>query len=79
MGRIKDLAIEIEERENNGYMAYMLGISDEELQKLTFKTHTINSGFTKVVVFDVEMSPKVILSKVKNLENGNTVTYSLIE
>ena len=29
MGRIKDLAIEIEERENNGYMSFMLGISDE--------------------------------------------------
>lgn len=79
MGRLKDLATEIEEKERNGYMEFKLGITDYELKKLTFKTHTIHSGFTKVVIFDIDKSPKEILAKIKNLENGDTITYSLID
>lgn len=79
MGRMKNIALEIEEKESNGFMEFKLGISTEDLGKLTYKTHTIDSGLTRVVVFDLEKSPKELLDKIKNLENGNSVTYSLID
>lgn len=58
MERMKNIALEIEEKESNGFMEFKLGISTEELGKLTYKTHTIDSGLTRVVVFDVEKSSK---------------------
>jgi hypothetical protein len=59
-------------------MALKLEISIEELQQLTYKSHTINSGFTRVVIIDTDKSPREIIAKIKKLEKGDTFSYSLI-
>ena len=77
MGKIKDLAIQIEENDNEYYMAQMLEITVEEFQKLTYMIKGDRIDFTRTLVFDITKSPQVILSKIKNLENGNTVTFDM--
>jgi hypothetical protein len=79
MGRMKNLAIEIDENDTEETMAFHLGISLEELKLLTYKTNTTDSGFTRVVIFDLEKCPKEIMAKIKNIENGNKVNYWLID
>lgn len=77
MGRIKDLAIQIEENDNEYYMAHMLEITLEEFLKLAYVIKGGRIDFMRTLVFDITKSPKEILSKIKNLENGNTVTFDM--
>ncbi len=77
MGRIKDLAIQIEENDNEYYMAHMLEITLEEFLKLAYVIKGGRIDFMRTLVFDIAKSPKEILSKIKNLENGNTVTFDM--
>lgn len=77
MGKIKDLAIQIEENDNDDYMAYMLDISVEEFQMLTYEIKGDRIDFIRTLVFDLTKSPVEILSKIKNLKDGNTVTFDM--
>lgn len=77
MGKIKDLANQIEENDNEYYMAHMLEIAVEEFQKLTYVIKGDRIDFTRTLVFDITKSPQDILSKIKNLENGNTVSFDM--
>lgn len=79
MGRMKNLAIEIDENDTEETMAFQLGISLEELKLLTYKTQTSDGGFSRDVIFDLEKCPKNIIAKIKNIENGNKVSYWLID
>jgi hypothetical protein len=78
MGKMKDLAIQIEENDYEDFMAFNLGITMEELKLLTYETYISGGGFTRTVVFDLEKCPKEIMAKIKNLEDGNKVNYWLI-
>jgi hypothetical protein len=77
MGRMKELAIQIEENDNEYYMAHMLEISIEEFQMLSYEIKGERIDFMRTLLFDISKSPKEILSKIKNLENGNTVTFDM--
>ena len=77
MGKIKDLAIQIQENDNEYYMAHMLEITVDEFQKLTYVIKGDRIDFTRTLVFDITKSPQDILSKIKNLENWNTVTFDM--
>jgi hypothetical protein len=79
MGKIKDLAIQIEENDNDEYMAYMLGITVEELGKLSYIIIGHRIDFTRTLVFEISKCPSDILNKVKNLTNDNSVTYDMID
>jgi|688.fasta_scaffold191825_2 hypothetical protein len=79
MGKMKDLAIQIEENDCEDFMAFNLGITMEELKLLNYETYISGGGFTRTVVFDLEKCPKEIMAKIKNLENGIKVNYSLID
>jgi hypothetical protein len=79
MGKMKDLAIQIEENDCEDFMAFNLGIIMEELKLLTYETYISGGGFTRTVVFDIEKCPKEIMAKIKNLEDGNKVNYRLID
>ena len=76
---MKDIAYQIEENDDEGYMAYMLGISFEELKQLVYSSHLSHNGFSRTVVLDIEKCPKDIVAKIKDLTNGNTVTYNLFD
>ena len=54
MGKMKDLAIQIEENDCEEFMAFNLGITMEELKLLTYETYISGGGFTRTVVFDLE-------------------------
>lgn len=77
MGKIKDLAIQIEENDNDEYMSYMLGISVEEFQQLKYEINGPRIDFTRTLVFDIKQCPSKILSKITNLKNGNSVTFEM--
>ena len=79
MGKMKDLAIQIEENDCEDFMAFNLGITMEELKLLTYETYISGGGFTRTVVFDLEKCPNEIMAKIKNIEDGNKVNYSLID
>ena len=79
MGKMKDLAIQIDENDCEDFMAFNLGITMEELKLLTYESNIAGGGFSRDVVFDLEKCPKEIMAKIKNLENGNKVNYSLID
>jgi hypothetical protein len=79
MGKMKDLAIQIEENDCEDFMAFNLGITMEVLKLLTYETYISGGGFTRTVVFDLEKCPKEIMAKIKNLEDGNKVNYWLID
>jgi hypothetical protein len=79
MGKMKDLAIQIEENDCEDFMAFNLGITMEELKLLTYETYISGGGFTRTVVFDSEKCPKEIIAKIKNLEDGDKVNYLLID
>ncbi len=74
---MKELAIQIEENDNEYYMAHMLEISIEEFQMLSYEIKGERIDFMRTLLFDISKSPKEILSKIKNLENGNTVTFDM--
>ena len=77
MGKIKDLAIQIEENDNDEYMSYMLGISVEEFQQLKYEINGPRIYFTRTLVFDIKQCPSEILSKITNLKNGDSVTFEM--
>jgi hypothetical protein len=77
MGRIKDLAIQIEENDNEYYMAHMLGITLKEFQMLYYEIKGERIDFMRTLVFDISKSPVEILSKIHNLMDGNTVTFDM--
>jgi hypothetical protein len=77
MGKIKDLAIQIEENDNDDYMAYMLGITVEEFQMLIYEIKGDRIDFMRTLAFDITKSPVEILSKIKNLKDGNSVTFDM--
>jgi hypothetical protein len=77
MGKIKDLAIQIEENDNDEYMSYMLGISVEEFQQLKYEIIGPRIDFTRTLVFDIKQCPSEILSKIINLKNGNSVKFEM--
>jgi hypothetical protein len=79
MGKMKDLAIQIEENDCEDFMAFNLGITMEELKLLNYETYISGGGFTRNVVFDLEKCPNEIMAKIKNIEDGNKVNYSLID
>jgi len=75
MGKIKDLATQIQENDNDDYMSYMIGISVEELHQLKYEIKGERIDFTRTLVFDINRCPKEIISKINNLENGDSVTF----
>jgi hypothetical protein len=77
MGKIKDLATQIQENDNDDYMSYMIGISVEELHQLKFEIKGERIDFTRTLVFDINQCPKDIISKITNLENGGFVTFAM--
>jgi hypothetical protein len=79
MGKMKDLAIQIDENDCEDFMAFNLGITMEELKLLTYETYISGGGFTRIVVFDLEKCSNEIMAKIKNLEDGNKVNYWLID
>ncbi len=79
MGRMKNIALEIDENDCEVFMALNLGITLEELKLLTYQTYIFGGGFSRDVIFDLEKCPKDIMAKIKNLENGNKVNYWLID
>jgi hypothetical protein len=79
MGRMKNIALEIDENDCEEFMALNLGITLEELKLLTYETYILGGGFSREVIFDLEKCPKDIIAKIKNLENGNKVKYWLID
>ncbi len=79
MGRMKNIALEIDENDCEEFMALNLGITLEELKLLTYETYILGGGFSREVIFDLEKCPKDIIAKIKNLENGNKVNYWLID
>ncbi len=79
MGKLKNLAIEIDENDTIDNMAFNLGISVEELKLLTYNSQTVSNGFARDIIFDLEKCPKHIIAKIKNLGNGNKVNYWLID
>lgn len=76
MGKMKDLMIEMQEYSYEIHMAKILGISLDDLLRLDWEIQTNESDDGLVyghrIVFS-EDSPKSILSKIDQLENGNIV------
>jgi hypothetical protein len=77
MGKIKDLATQIQENDNDDYMSYMIGITVEELHKLKFEIKGERIDFTRTLVFDINRCPKDIISKISNLEDDGSVTFAM--
>lgn len=77
MGRMKALAEQIEENDNELYMATMLGITLDEFHMLTYEIQGQRIDFTRTLIFDTIKSQKEILGKIKDLENGNRVTFDM--
>ena len=74
MGHWKEIAIEMQELESDRHLADLLGISYDELTELDYKIETDESNdglvYNYIVEFNIENSPKHILQKIKNLEDG---------
>jgi len=79
MGIMKNIEIEIKENDaNDNYLADKLGISYEELKQLTFeKKPNIDDPYSRIIIFDITKSPRIILAKIKHLQNGSFVNYCL--
>ena len=77
MGKIKDLATQIEENDKDDYMSYKMGISVEEFHQLKFEIKGERIDFTRTIVFDTKQCPSEILSKITNLKNGDSVTFEM--
>ena len=77
MGKIKDLATQIQENDNEDYMSYMIGISVEELHQLKYEIKGERIDFTRTLVFDINQCPKDIISKISNLEDDGSVTFAM--
>lgn len=74
---LKNILIEIQEWENDKHLADLLGITYDELTELHYEINTEESEdgliYNYMVEFDTDNSPKHILEKIKNLENGRQV------
>jgi hypothetical protein len=74
MGHWKEIAIEMQQEEWDRHLADFLGITYDELNELDYELETVetNDGFVYkyVVKFNPNNSPKNILQKIKNLEDG---------
>jgi hypothetical protein len=77
MGKIKDLATQIEENDNDDYMSYMMGISVEELHQLKYEIKGERIDFTRTLVFDTNQCSKEIISKISNLKDDGSVTFAM--
>jgi hypothetical protein len=79
MGYWKDIAIEMQEQEGDRHLADLLGITFDELTELDYEIETDQSKdglvYNYRVEFDVNNSPKHILRKIKNLEDGCRVYF----
>lgn len=77
MGYWKELAIEMQEQETGRHLADLLDISYEELKELDYQIETDESKdgaiYNYRVEFDTKNSPKHIIQKIKNLEDGHRV------
>jgi hypothetical protein len=58
-------------------MAYMLEITVEEFNKLSYEIVGPSIDFKRTLKFDTNKSPIEILNKIKNLENGDKVTFDM--
>lgn len=74
MGHWKEIAIEMQEQESDRHLADLLGITYDELTELDYEIETDESKdglvYNYRVEFDTVNSPKNILQKIKNLEDG---------
>ena len=74
MGHLKEIAMEMQERESDRHLADLLGITYEELTELDYEIETDESKdglvYNYRVEFDKDYAPKSILQKIKNLEDG---------
>lgn len=74
MGHWKEIAIEMQEQESERHLADLLGITYDELTELDYEIETDESKdglvYNYRVEFDTDNSPKNILQKIKNLEDG---------
>jgi hypothetical protein len=74
MGYWKELEIEMQEQESDRHLADLLGITFDELTELEYEIETDESKdglvYNYRVEFDIDSSPKNILQKIKNLEDG---------
>ncbi len=74
MGHWKEIAIEMQEQESNRHLADLLGITYDELTDLDYEIVTDESKdglvYNYRIEFDTDNSPKNILQKIKNLEDG---------
>lgn len=79
MGYWKEIAIEMQEQEGDRHLADLLGITYDELTELDYEIETDQSKdgliYNYRVEFDIDNSPKHILSKIKNLEDGCRVYF----
>jgi hypothetical protein len=79
MGHWKEIAIEMQEQESDRRLADLLGITYDELAELDYEIETDQSKdgliYNYRIEFDVENSPKHILSKIKNLKDGCRVYF----
>lgn len=74
MGYWKELEIEMQEQESHRHLADLLGITFDELIELEYEIETDESKdglvYNYRIEFDTANSPKNILQKIKNLEDG---------
>ncbi len=74
MGYWKELEIEMQEQESHRHLADLLGITFDELIELEYEIATDESKdglvYNYRIEFDTANSPKNILQKIKNLEDG---------
>lgn len=79
MGYWKEIAMEMQEQEDDRHLADLLGITYDELTELDYEIETDQSKdgliYNYRVKFDIDNSPKHILSKIKNLEDGCRVYF----
>lgn len=79
MGHWKEIAIEMQEQKGDRHLADLLGITYDELTELDYEIETDQSKdgliYNYRVEFDIDNSPKHILSKIRNLEDGCRVYF----
>ena len=79
MGHWKEVAMEMQEQESDRHLADLLGITYDELTELDYEIETDQSNdglvYNYRIEFDIYNSPKHILSKIKNLEDGCRVYF----
>lgn len=80
MGHWKEQAMDMDENKHNSKLALILGISLHELEELDYEIVPDTGNDDMVYGYRVEFSdssPKSILNKITNLEDGCRVTLGL--